>query len=50
MGRNGALILANQPAALHVMLDGLLGRRIERVDVIVQAARIKAGLHGATTS
>jgi cytidylate kinase len=30
MGRNGALILANQPAALHVMLDGPLAQRIER--------------------
>ena len=105
MGRNGALILANQPATLHVMLDGPLDRRIERaardsgidmqraakrqkredqvraemsiefygwdpretqrydlvvntgtmdldicVDIIVQAARIKAGLHGATAS
>jgi cytidylate kinase len=105
VGRNGALILANQPATLHVMLDGPLGQRIERaakdsgidiqraakrqkredqvraemsiefygwdpretqrydlvvntgridldtcVDIIVQAARIKAGLHGATTS
>jgi cytidylate kinase len=30
MGRNGALILANQPAALHVMLDGPLAQRIQR--------------------
>ena len=30
MGRNGALILANRPAALHVMLDGPLNQRIER--------------------
>jgi cytidylate kinase len=30
MGRNGALILANQPTALHVMLDGPLAQRIER--------------------
>lgn len=30
MGRNGALILAHQPAALHVMLDGPLAQRIER--------------------
>jgi len=105
VGRNAALILANQPAALHVMLDGPLGQRIERaardsgidtqraakrqkredqvradmsiefygwdpretqrydlvvntgtmdldtcVDIIVQAARIKAGRHGTTTS
>jgi cytidylate kinase len=105
VGRNGALILANQPATLHVMLDGPLGQRIERaakdsgidiqraakrqkredqvraemsiefygwdpretqrydlvvntgrmdldtcVDIIVQAARIRAGLHGVATS
>jgi cytidylate kinase len=30
MGRNGALILANWPAALHVLLDGPLNQRIER--------------------
>ena len=30
MGRNGALILANWPGALHVKLDGPLDRRIER--------------------
>jgi cytidylate kinase len=30
LGRNGALILANQPAALHVMLDGPVRLRIER--------------------
>ncbi|HWD46812.1 MAG TPA: cytidylate kinase-like family protein [Actinomycetota bacterium] len=30
MGRNGALILANWPAALHVKLDGPLTQRIER--------------------
>jgi cytidylate kinase len=30
MGRNGALILANWPAALHVLLDGPLTQRIER--------------------
>jgi cytidylate kinase len=29
-GRNGALILANWPGALHVMLDGPLAQRIER--------------------
>ena len=105
VGRNGALILANQPATLHVMLDGPVRQRIERaardsgidieraakrqkredqvradmsiqfygwdpretsrydlvvntgtmdldicVDIIVQAVRIKAGLHGATAS
>jgi cytidylate kinase len=102
MGRNGALILANRPATLHVKLDGPLDQRIERaardsgisieraakrqkredqlradmsitfygwdpratdrydlvvntgtmdldtcVDIIVQAARVKAGLHRA---
>jgi cytidylate kinase len=30
MGRNGALILANWPGALHVKLDGPLAQRIER--------------------
>jgi cytidylate kinase len=105
VGRNGALILADQPATLHVMLDGPVRQRIERaardsnidieraakrqkredqvradmsiqfygwdprdtsrydlvvntgtmdldtcVDIIVQAVRIKAGLHGATAS
>lgn len=30
VGRNGALILAGRPAALHVKLDGPLGQRIER--------------------
>jgi|tagenome__1003787_1003787.scaffolds.fasta_scaffold20219043_1 cytidylate kinase len=105
LGRNGALILANHPATLHVMLDGPLRQRIERaardsgididraakrqkredqvradmsiqfygwdpretsrydlvvntgkmdldtcVDIIVQAVRIKAGLHGVTAS
>jgi cytidylate kinase len=30
MGRNGALILANWPGALHVRLDGPLAQRIER--------------------
>jgi cytidylate kinase len=30
VGRNGALILANRPATLHVKLDGPLGQRIER--------------------
>jgi cytidylate kinase len=30
MGRNGALILANWPGALHVKLDGPLQQRIER--------------------
>jgi len=105
VGRNAALILANQPATLHVMLDGPLRQRIERaakdsgidieraakrqkredqvradmsiqfygwdpretsrydlvvntgrmnldtcVDIIVQAVRIKAGLHGAAAS
>jgi cytidylate kinase len=30
IGRNGALILANWPASLHVKLDGPLRRRIER--------------------
>ena len=30
IGRNGALILANWPAALHVKLDGPLRQRIER--------------------
>jgi cytidylate kinase len=29
-GRNGAMILANRPGALHVMLDGPLAQRIER--------------------
>src|SRR3954453_20750341 len=29
-GRNGAMILANWPGALHVMLDGPLAQRIER--------------------
>jgi cytidylate kinase len=103
MGRNGALILANRPATLHVLLDGPPTQRIERaardagidvdraakrqrredqvradmsiqlygwdprdptrydlvvntgtmdldtcVDIIVQATRIKAGLHGAS--
>jgi cytidylate kinase len=105
MGRNGALILANHPTALHVMLDGPLRQRIERaardsgidieraakrqkredqvradmsiefyswdpretqrydllvntgtmeldtcVEIIVQAVRVKAGLHGAAAS
>jgi len=105
MGRNGALILAHWPAALHVKLDAPLEQRVERaareagisverarkrqkhedqvradmslalygwdpreterydlvvntgtmdpdtcVDIIVQAARVKAGLHGATAS
>jgi cytidylate kinase len=105
MGRNAALILANRPAALHVLLDGPLAQRIERaaresgispdraakrqkredqiradmslrlygwdprdperydlvvntgtmdldtcVEIIVQAARIKAGMHRATAS
>lgn len=105
MGRNGALILADRPGALHVKLDGPLGQRIERaaqgsgisveraakrqkredqlradmsitlygwdpreterydlvvntgtmdldtcVDIIVQAAQVKAGLRGAATS
>jgi cytidylate kinase len=105
MGRNAALILANRPAALHVLLHGPLASRIERaardsgisidraakrqkredqiradmslqlygwdprdperydlvvntgtmdldtcVEIIVQAARIKAGLHRATAS
>jgi cytidylate kinase len=105
VGRNGALILANQPATLHVILDGPARQRIERaardsgidieraakrqkredqvradmsiqfygwdprettrydlmvntgtldldicVDIIVQAVRIKAGLHGAAAS
>ena len=31
MGRNGALILADWPAALHVKLDGPLQERLERV-------------------
>ena len=31
MGRNGALILADWPAALHVQLDGPLQARLERV-------------------
>ena len=103
MGRNGALILANWPGALHVKLDAPLDRRIERAakesgidldraarrqkredqvradmslefygwdprgtdrydlvvntgtmdldtcaDIIVQAAKVKAGLQGAT--
>jgi cytidylate kinase len=103
VGRNGALILANRTAALHVLLDGPLAQRIERaardsgisieraakrqkredqlradmslqlygwdpreaerydlvvntgtmdldtcVDIIVQAARVKAGLHRVT--
>jgi cytidylate kinase len=30
MGRNGALILANWPGALHVKLDGPVAQRIER--------------------
>jgi cytidylate kinase len=30
VGRNGAFILANRPAALHVKLDGPLAQRIER--------------------
>ena len=30
MGRNGALILADWPGALHVLLDGPLQQRIER--------------------
>jgi cytidylate kinase len=30
VGRNAALILANRPAALHVILDGPLNQRIER--------------------
>jgi cytidylate kinase len=30
LGRNAALILANRPAALHVILDGPLNQRIER--------------------
>src|SRR5215213_4580439 len=30
MGRNAALILANRPGALHVLLDGPLAQRIER--------------------
>jgi len=30
VGRNGALILADWPGALHVLLDGPLQRRIER--------------------
>ena len=105
MGRNGALILADRPAALHVKLDGPLSQRIERaardsgidieraakrqkredliradmsitlygwdpreterydlvvntgtmdldtcVDIIVQAARVRAGLHRPTRS
>jgi cytidylate kinase len=103
-GRNGALILADWPGALHVMLDGPLQQRIERaakdsgidteraakrqkredqvradmsielygwdprettrydlvvntgsmdldtcVDIIVAAARVKAGLRGASS-
>jgi cytidylate kinase len=105
MGRNGALILASWPGALHVKLDGPLAQRIERAaresgidldraakrqkredqvradmsiefygwdpreddrydlvvntgtmdldtcaDIIVHAARVKAGLQGATLS
>lgn len=105
MGRNGALILADRPATLHVKLDGPLDQRIQRaardsgisieraakrqkredqvradmsitlygwdpretdrydlvvntgtmdldtcVDIIVQAARVKAGLHRAAAS
>jgi cytidylate kinase len=105
VGRNAALILANRPAALHVLLDGPVEQRIQRAaaegdisldraakrqkredqiradmslqlygwdprdterydlvvntgtmdldtcaDIIVQAARVKAGLHGATAS
>ena len=105
VGRNAALILANRPAALHVLLDGPVEQRIQRAaaesdisldraakrqkredqiradmslqlygwdpreterydlvvntgtmdldtcaDIIVQAARIKAGFHGATAS
>jgi cytidylate kinase len=105
MGRNGALILASWPEALHVKLDGPLAQRIERAaresgidldraakrqkredqvradmslefygwdpreddrydlvvntgtmdldtcaDIIVHAARVKAGLQGATLS
>jgi cytidylate kinase len=104
VGRNGALILANQPATLHVMLDGPVRQRVERaardsgidieraakrqkredqvradmsiefygwdpreterydlmvntgtmdldtcVDIIVQAAKVKAGLESATS-
>ena len=104
-GRNGALILADWPGALHVLLDGPVEQRIERaasesgidvaraakrqkredqvradmsielygwdprettrydlvvntgtmdldtcVDVIVAAARVKAGLHGAPST
>ena len=104
-GRNGALILADWPGALHVKLDGPLQQRIDRaakesgidaeraakrqkredqvradmsielygwdprettrydlvvntgtmdldtcVDVIVAAARVKAGLHGAPST
>jgi cytidylate kinase len=30
VGRNGAFILANRPATLHVQLDGPLAQRIER--------------------
>jgi cytidylate kinase len=30
LGRNGALILADRPATLHVLLDGPLSQRIER--------------------
>jgi hypothetical protein len=49
MGRNGALILANWPAALHVKLDGPVTQRVERaakdsgIDV-ERAAKVKAGL------
>ena len=105
IGRNGALILAKWPAALHVKLDGPAAQRIERaardsgisieratkrqkredqiradmslqlygwdprdtvrydlvvntgtmdldtcVQIIVQAVRVKAGLHGAAAS
>jgi cytidylate kinase len=104
VGRNAALILANRPATLHVMLDGPVEQRIQRaaresdispqraarrqrredqiradmslrlygwdprsherydlvvntgtmeldvcVDIVVQAARVKAGRHGAST-
>jgi cytidylate kinase len=104
LGRNGALILANWPGALHVKLDGPLEQRVERaakdsgidveraarrqkredqvradmsiefygwdpreterydlvvntgtmdldtcVDIIVQAAKVKAGLESATS-
>jgi cytidylate kinase len=46
-GRNGALILANWPGALHVLLDGPLEQRIERaakdsgIDVARSARRQK---------